>query len=267
MPDTFASARPSVKLFSLRSGAVLHQGKISCRTSITTIMNDNNIAPGDKTFTSPLHSHGAKPVAREMHLNGVPSDEVLAELRRIVSSDDFPGSHRNKRVLEYVVLVCLEGREDNLKAYHIATRVYGRPETFDPIKDPIVRIEMAKLRRDLEVYYLKSGAGNPLRISIPRGRYLPQVSRAPRSRSQVADPFLLSVLRAALCAWSGDREGAAAAWQDLKLADPTWPANLQNGVARALVDEKASRLLVEGVRRAGRWADAPEAHPATPGML
>lgn len=230
---------------------------------------NNNIALANNTFAALAGSAGVEPVARHRHVNGVPSEEVLAELWRITSSADFKASPRNRRVLEYLVQQLLEGRHGEIKAYHIATRVYGRPATFDPIKDPIVRIEMAKLRRDLEVYYLKSGAGNPMRISIARGRYLPQVSRVARgsraargkSRAAVADAFLVSVLRAALCAWSGDREGAAAAWQDLKLADPTWPANLQNGVSRPLGDEKVSRLLVEGVLRAGRWADSPQPVP------
>lgn len=225
---------------------------------------NNNIALANNTFAALAGSTGVEPVARHRHVNGVPSEEILAELWRITSSADFKASPRNRRVLEYLVQQLLEGRHGEIKAYHIATRVYGRPETFDPINDPIVRIEMAKLRRDLEVYYLKSGAGNPLRIGITRGRYLPQVSRAApgKSRAAVADAFLVSVLRAALCAWSGDREEAAVAWQDLKLADPTWPANLQNGVSRALGDEKVSRLLVEGVLRAGRWADSPQPAPA-----
>lgn len=201
---------------------------------------------------------------------GAPSPaDTLAELKRVVSSPDFRASPRNRRALEYLVQSYLEGREDELSAYNIATHVYRRPPGFDPIKDPIVRIEMARLRRDLEMYYLKSGARNPLQISIPKGGYVPQVSRATRGKSEVtvAEPFLVSVLRAAFCAWSGDGEGAAAAWQDLKLANPTWPANLQTDVSRMLGDEKVSRLVVEGALRAGRWADAPVSHAASPGTL
>ena len=59
-----------------------------------------------------------------------------------------------------------------------------------------------------------------------------------------------------LPAWSGDEEGAAVAWHDLKQADPTWPADLQSCAARALRDEKVVRLLVEGALRAGRYAES-----------
>lgn len=96
-----------------------------------------------------------------------------AELRRILQSRDFPATQRNRRFLEYIVEHQLEGRTEEISATHIARRVFGRPKSFDPNKDPIVRIEAGKLRRDLEMYYLKSGSANPLRISIPRGGYCP----------------------------------------------------------------------------------------------
>jgi len=187
---------------------------------------------------------------------GVSHEEIQSELNRIIGSQDFPASERNRRVLEYVVRCALEGRESDINAYAIATRVYGRPEKFDPLKDPIVRIEMARLRRDLELYYLKSGARNPLRLSIPRGRYLPQVTRhrgnetAPASAS--SSPFLVSVLRASLLAWSGAERPAAAAWQDLLLSEPNLLANLHGAVLREVGDEEVTKLIVEGVLRAAR---------------
>lgn len=194
--------------------------------------------------------------ARSGFGDGVSSEEILAELNRIVTSDDFRASERNRRVLEYVVRCGLEEREADINAYAIATRVYGRPESFNPIKDPIVRIEMARLRRDLELYYLKSGAGNPLRLSIPKGRYLPKVTRASgpgeaKSASAPASPFLVSVLRTSLLAWSGASE-APAAWQDLLLADPNLLANLHGAVLREVGDEEVAKLIVEGVLRAAR---------------
>lgn len=232
-------------------------------------MHDRNAALNIATVAARTGPRFAEPKHAWAEVNGVPAAEIMAELARINSSADFAGSPRNRRVLEYLVLGRLEGRDDELKAYHIATRVYGRPESFDPLRDPIVRIEISRLRRDLEMYYLKSGARNPLRISIPLGAYVPWVSRPLRDEkvTSTADQLLVSVLRASLCAWSGDGKGAAAAWQDLKLADPTWPANLQTCVSRALGDEKVARLVVEGVLRAGRWADSPQSDPGTDELL
>lgn len=207
------------------------------------------------TIPSPVTRPDALPGA----LAEFPREEVLAELDRIVGSADFRASERNRRVLQYLVRCSLDGREGEISAYNIATRVYGRPASFNPYKDPIVRIEMARLRRDLELYYLKSGVRNPLRISVPKGRYLPKVLRAAphhEARSPVdaaPSPFLVSVLRASLLAWSGAPH-AAAAWQDLLLTDPHQLADWPAVVARQVGDEEVAGLIIEGVRRAAQSA-------------
>jgi tetratricopeptide (TPR) repeat protein len=59
----------------------------------------------------------------------------------------------------------------------IATRVFGRREEFDPLLDPIVRIQAGRLRRSLERYYLLSGKSDPVHIELPRGSYVPTWTR------------------------------------------------------------------------------------------
>jgi hypothetical protein len=96
-----------------------------------------------------------------------------AELERVLASRDFPATPRNREFLRFVVEKELSGHDGRIEAYEIGTTVFGRPESFDPITDPIVRIEAGKLRRDLETYYLKEGRGNPVRIELPKGGYRP----------------------------------------------------------------------------------------------
>jgi hypothetical protein len=221
--------------------------------AMITIETENTVLA--ETRPTAGRSHGCNGIGAKRANADIPADEILAELDRIVASADFRASERNRRVLQYVVRCALEGRESEINAHAIATRVYGRAETFNPLKDPIVRIEMARLRRDLELYYLKSGARNPLRLAIPKGRYLPKVTRAAaadvRMTGASASPFLVSVLRTSLLAWSGAPE-AGAAWQDLLLADPNLLANLQSSVVREVGDEEVAKLIVEGVLRAAR---------------
>ncbi|MGX5803947.1 hypothetical protein ACWGS9_22245, partial [Bradyrhizobium sp. Arg314] len=50
--------------------------------------------------------------------------------------------------------------------------------------DPIVRIEAGHLRRALERYYLTSGQGDPVLITIPKGGYVPSFAR--RAETQLA---------------------------------------------------------------------------------
>lgn len=104
-------------------------------------------------------------------------EEVTDELQRIVFSADFPATPRNRKFLQFVVERTLAYPDKEVSAYDVATQVFGRRDTFNPSKDPIVRIEARRLRRDLETYYLKSGRRNPLRITIPVGAYRPAFSR------------------------------------------------------------------------------------------
>src|SRR5262245_19070884 len=80
-----------------------------------------------------------------------------AELQRVMNSVHFSTSDRNRRFLDYVIEETLAGRAERLKAYTIATMVFGRPESFDPQLDPVVRIEARRLRRALERFYLIEG--------------------------------------------------------------------------------------------------------------
>lgn len=105
----------------------------------------------------------------------VSAEAARAELDRILASSSFDASERNRSFLAYVVEEALAGRASRIKAYTIATSVFGRDETFDAQLDSIVRIEASRLRRSLERYYLTEGRTSRLRIDIPRGSYVPLV--------------------------------------------------------------------------------------------
>lgn len=126
---------------------------------------------------SPSSSQESLPGARDLGAASpalvFTEEEIRNELRRVVASEDFPATVRNRKVLTYVVERALqhEAGPRRITAFDIATNIFGRRDSFNPVEDPIVRIEAARLRKDLETYYLKSGRSNPLRIEIPRGGY------------------------------------------------------------------------------------------------
>lgn len=104
-----------------------------------------------------------------------PDDEdVRAELERVLSSQYLEATDRRRSFLRYVVEETLAGRSDQLKGYTVATKVFGRAESFDPQSDPVVRLEARRLRRDLDCYYVDSGRHDPVRITIPKGSYVPR---------------------------------------------------------------------------------------------
>jgi adenylate cyclase len=101
------------------------------------------------------------------------AEDVLSEIDRIFASDDFDGSPRSRGFLRFIVEETLAGRQDALTQEAIATHVFRRRDDFDPTVDPIVRIQAGRLRRSLERYYLLQGAGDRVRVELPRGTYVP----------------------------------------------------------------------------------------------
>lgn len=116
---------------------------------------------------------------------------VLAELERITRSPAFAGSARLKRLLSFLVEETLAGRAKSLRGTEIATRFFERGDRFDSSEDPIVRVEVSKLRRALTRCY-ESATDSTLRIEIPVGSYVPHfvpLQPAPATPSQPAcDP-------------------------------------------------------------------------------
>lgn len=118
--------------------------------------------------------------------------EICDHLQKVLACAGFDASERNKRFLSYVVSETLEGRGNRIKAYNIALGVFDREADFDPLTDPIVRIEAGRLRRSLELYYLTAGRADRIRIDIPKGSYVAAFSYAdqpePKSEHALTTP-------------------------------------------------------------------------------
>ena len=111
---------------------------------------------------------------------------IREQLVRILNSGPFHQSQRRQQFLEYLVNETLAGRGERLKAYNVALEVFDRPETFDPVTDPLVRIEAARLRDKLREYYGTDGKGDPIRIDLPKGTYTPQIEFRHEDAPQIA---------------------------------------------------------------------------------
>jgi hypothetical protein len=104
--------------------------------------------------------------------------EVSAALGRILASPEFVRSRRLSDFLSYVVEAALEDGALAPKGYTIAVEALGRPATFDPERDAVVRVTAVRVRAALASYYAGEGRGDPIVIALPRGSYRPAISRA-----------------------------------------------------------------------------------------
>lgn len=130
-----------------------------------------------------------------------PVSQIDDAVERVVRSGRLGGGDRLPALLRYLVREQTEGRGERIKSFTIATEVFGRGQNFDPQGDGIVRVEMGRLRQALALYNATEGALDPVRITIPKGSYRPDIKLTapaatgePRGLGQRA----LAVLAAAL---------------------------------------------------------------------
>ena len=101
------------------------------------------------------------------------TEAVRSELEAVLSSRAFAQSESLKRFLKFVVEETLDGRSDELKEFALGAEVFQRGEAYDPRTDPIVRVQATRLRGKLREYYETEGADDRIRISLPKGSYVP----------------------------------------------------------------------------------------------
>jgi adenylate cyclase len=116
--------------------------------------------------------------------SGLGTEQIRSELQRVIASEAFDASERNRSFLTFVVEETLAGRSQYIKGYTVARGVFQRDDDFDPQLDPVVRIEASRLRRSLERYYLTAGKADSIRIELPKGGYVPRFAMSAETEGQ-----------------------------------------------------------------------------------
>lgn len=101
-------------------------------------------------------------------------DQVRAALDELLHWSELGRSPQLSRFLKHIVEAKLRGEEAGIKAYSIAVDVLGRPPSFDPQVDPIVRVQARRLRGLLQEFYRQNLSQAGARITLPVGRYVPE---------------------------------------------------------------------------------------------
>jgi hypothetical protein len=98
---------------------------------------------------------------------------IGAHLEKVLSSSVFKTADSLRELLRFTVDETIAGRGGRLKEYLLGTTVLGKSDSFDPKADPIVRVQMRRLRKRLDRYYATEGRYDSLLIEIPKGSYAP----------------------------------------------------------------------------------------------
>lgn len=130
------------------------------------------------------------------------SNEESELVQRIVATPAFSRSPLLTRFLLYVCELKAEGRDEEITEHQIGVHALGRPESYSPGEDNIVRNYARILRKRLEEYFAGGGCHEPLRIVIPRGTYVPVFAPNTTAPTQEGDVLSSPVVSAAPKSWS-----------------------------------------------------------------
>jgi hypothetical protein len=116
-----------------------------------------------------------------------------AQVERIIQSKSLRLSELQRRLLTYLVEKSLAGEADNLKEYTIGVDAFGKPPSYDPRQESVVRMHVARLRQKLAEYYRSEGAADPIVLDLPKGGFK-MVFEARPALAAAAEPEAAPIL-------------------------------------------------------------------------
>ena len=101
------------------------------------------------------------------------AEQCQQQVHRIIHSTTFRNALTLQQLFQFVADRAIARTTEGLKEYTIGVEAFGRKQDFDPKTDPIVRVQIHRLRQKLKEYYDAEGSHDPISIEIPKGHYLP----------------------------------------------------------------------------------------------
>lgn len=113
--------------------------------------------------------------------DGLPADEIRHAVDQVVASAAFSRAPRMCALLLFLVDEKLNGRASGLTEYAIGMAVFRRDAAvYETLLDPVVRVQIGRLRSRLADYYAApdAAAAASVQITIPAGGYIPALKRS-----------------------------------------------------------------------------------------
>jgi hypothetical protein len=93
------------------------------------------------------------------------------QVQRIVQSKAFRTSEVHRNLLQYLAEKSLSGTADGVKEYTVGLDVFGKPASYDPRQESVVRMHVGRLRQKLAEYYRSEGVDDPILVDVPKGGF------------------------------------------------------------------------------------------------
>ena len=121
--------------------------------------------------------------------------DVIGTLETILASSLFIKASRMSRLLRYLVEKAIAGDDRDTNEYAIGIKVFDRDASiYNNSEDPIVRVQVGRLRAKLKAYYATAGIDSDIEISIPLGSYTPIICRLNSTNIGFKPNFMLAIL-------------------------------------------------------------------------
>jgi len=199
------------------------------------------------------------------------TEDLRQALDKVLQSDGFQSSPNASAFLSFVVERTIANEADTIKGYTIAVDSLGRPESFNPQEDPLVRVLATRVRSALDDYYAADGKEEAFRIDLPKGKYVPRlipnrVATSEKSELDVRKPLSW---RARLARYGRSSQGvytsillvallttfAFSTYLSLQ-KQPSDPADVSAGTFEGLVVEVSSFSDADAKTLTGRQAQS-----------
>ncbi|HZP06344.1 MAG TPA: hypothetical protein VFB43_15715 [Terracidiphilus sp.] len=99
---------------------------------------------------------------------------LLAE--KAARSSTLARATQLREILLFIVRQTILTPDEPIHEFEIAHRVLGRRSDFNPLDDNIVRVQMAHLRKKLDLYFASEGKDEEIVITVALGSYKPVFS-------------------------------------------------------------------------------------------
>src|SRR6478752_3728196 len=118
----------------------------------------------------------------------ISSEDKRQALARVLQSRALGRSEQLRALLRYVCEAEIEGRAQEVNEYALGVSVLRRPQGYSPAEDSSVRSRAYELRNRLRAYYETEAPGDPIRIEIDKGAYIPRFERPPAQPARSTSP-------------------------------------------------------------------------------
>jgi hypothetical protein len=99
------------------------------------------------------------------------AESIRAQVGRIAQNRNLKLSVGQGRLLSYLAEKSISRATEDLKEYVVGVDVFGKPPSYDPRQESVVRTQVARLRQKLADYYHTEGINDPILVDLPKGGF------------------------------------------------------------------------------------------------